>query len=216
MKWSQVCRFLSEKNVQKYALSRKALCIPISRFSSSIRKDPCKTVWHTRAKSDDAAATMPYTELSSHPTTYNRDYAYLPSWRKAPDNKLISIVDQKDYLEVVYEKSSSEGSGSSHQMCRYLYDWLRDICRCDKCFNIVTYNKQTAVSLHPPRPKSIGVSGDGDFIEISWDDGHNSRYSKKVLLTQHLLAKSPRGNDPVIDAQRQLWGSDLPENRFVK
>ncbi|KAJ8040767.1 Gamma-butyrobetaine dioxygenase [Holothuria leucospilota] len=176
-----------------------------------------QSVMYTSTNSDVVqAAKAPCSEIPLHFSAHYKDYAYLPSWRKAPENKLISLVDQKDYLEVVYERSSSEGSSPSHQVCHYSYDWLRDICRCDECFNTVTHNKQTAISLHPQRPKSIGISEDGDFVEISWDGGHDSRYPKSVLLAEYLLAKDPRENDPVIDAQRQLWGSDLPESSFRK
>ncbi|XP_071840924.1 gamma-butyrobetaine dioxygenase-like isoform X2 [Apostichopus japonicus] len=137
---------------------------------------------------------------------YDKDLGYLPLWNQLPAAcKIESVALQQEFLEVVF---------ADQVRCRYPLEWLRDICRCQNCFNHITHNKRTPLVPYPPKARDIEISQNGDAILLRWQDGHESSYASKILLFQYLHSVNTRGNDIVIDAELVHWDANISEDRF--
>lgn len=62
--------------------------------------------------------------------------------------------------------------------------WLRDNCQCPKCFHSGSYSRIHDWELFNPDSvaiQSCSVSEDGAQVDITWHDGHQSRYNSTWL-----------------------------------
>lgn len=54
--------------------------------------------------------------------------------------------------------------------------WLRDNCQCEKCFHSSAKSRTIDWRDFDGNVKATDVKENGDTIQISWDDGHKSKY----------------------------------------
>uniref|UniRef100_A0A1I8P643 Trimethyllysine dioxygenase, mitochondrial n=2 Tax=Stomoxys calcitrans TaxID=35570 RepID=A0A1I8P643_STOCA len=85
--------------------------------------------------------------------------------------------------------------------------WLRDHCRCSKCYNARTKQRLFNLVDMPKdlKAKDLKYTKDDSFLEITWHDGHVSEYQIDFIVSsQHdrFLEKLEK------DTTRTLW--DVP------
>jgi len=100
------------------------------------------------------------------------------------DDATAEVHDYSGLVSVVREG----GKTSSYNAV-----WLRENCRCDACF--VALTAQRAVVFHRLPPEAFVAScvtwvGEEGVVEVTWDDGHLSRYTSQLLMSQ-LFVYSP-------------------------
>ena len=104
---------------------------------------------------------------------------------------VVSAAD--DYLEV-----------SLAGVClRFHYIWLRDNCGCPECRVAQSGERRlfTAGIPRHVRPLEAVLDADSRSLQITWQDGHRSRY-REDWLTRHDYSR-PKTAGPV--AERHLW-----------
>ncbi len=112
-----------------------------------------------------------------------------------------AVTQSDDYLEVVLDGVS---------MC-FHYIWLRDNCGCPECRVAQSGERRVFTAAIPRqlRPRVAVLDAASGALQITWPDGHRSRYSGD-WLTRHDYSR-PRAPEPA--AQRQLWtarGAAIP------
>ncbi|KAI9145000.1 trimethyllysine dioxygenase [Paraphysoderma sedebokerense] len=105
-------------------------------------------------------------------------------------------------LKVEYEKGIQS---------KYLYFWLRDHCRCEKCYHSVTKQRLLDVSEIPLdiKPKSTKV--DENKVVIVWPDNHTSTYELQ-WLKKHSYAPALGTKNLEPERPKILWESTLASN----
>ncbi|KAF3346736.1 hypothetical protein VD0002_g4248 [Verticillium dahliae] len=89
--------------------------------------------------------------------------------------------------------------------------WLRDNCRCEKCVNQQTMqrNFETFAISETIRPDKVTPGAEG--LSIKWrGDGHQSFYPWKFI--KHYLKNDHRSSE---DVEQRLWGADIDIDRPV-
>ncbi|GJQ76032.1 hypothetical protein Trydic_g18085 [Trypoxylus dichotomus] len=64
---------------------------------------------------------------------------------------------------------------------QFHYFWLRDHCRCPKCFNFTTHQISNDVSTIPFDIRPKFCEEDGNKLRITWPDGHKTEYELSLL-----------------------------------
>ncbi|XP_058460482.1 trimethyllysine dioxygenase, mitochondrial [Malaya genurostris] len=95
----------------------------------------------------------------------------------------------------------------SDQSVRVSYVWLRDHCRCNECYNHVTFQRSVCILDIPENMSPQSFKVDEKKLDVIWNDGHVSSYDldfifqsqfevyRETLLQEH--------------AQPVLWDRDL-------
>jgi gamma-butyrobetaine dioxygenase len=96
--------------------------------------------------------------------------------------------EHSDHLSL---RSPSDEERSFHWI------WLRDSCKCGSCFNSHAKQKYFDSALLPLDTKPRSVSVGDETVDITWMDGHQSRYSIAWLLEQDATRAS--------DGTRPRW-----------
>ncbi|TPX36712.1 trimethyllysine dioxygenase [Synchytrium microbalum] len=89
--------------------------------------------------------------------------------------------------------------------------WLRDHCRCPKCYHTVTKQRLVDTFSIPRdiRPSTIHVENT-EHVVINWNhDNHTSTFPLS-WLREHSYA--PKLAAPRVTRQKKLWGAELIEN----
>ncbi|XP_015523409.1 trimethyllysine dioxygenase, mitochondrial isoform X2 [Neodiprion lecontei] len=62
------------------------------------------------------------------------------------------------------------------------YQWLRDHCRCDECYNDTTNQRKLSILDFPPDifPREYNLSD--RVLDVIWDGGHRSKYQISWLV----------------------------------
>ncbi|GIC75514.1 TauD/TfdA family dioxygenase [Moritella sp. F3] len=82
------------------------------------------------------------------------------------------------------------------------YFWLKDNCRCSECLHVSGQRLQEILDLDLTiQPEIVAI--EGDDLVITWQDGHQSRYSSDFLGSMH-FAEQDAINTRVLD-QQVLW-----------
>lgn len=93
--------------------------------------------------------------------------------------------------------------------------WLRDHCRCSKCFHEIT--KQRLIETFDEIPSDVkiakgGIVDSGNAIKVTWADGHESNYSK-TWLSDSGLKKNPRSAERQAMTETRFWtGKSIKKN----
>uniref|UniRef100_A0A182QT31 Trimethyllysine dioxygenase, mitochondrial n=1 Tax=Anopheles farauti TaxID=69004 RepID=A0A182QT31_9DIPT len=87
------------------------------------------------------------------------------------------------------------------------YVWLRDHCRCDRCYNTVTSQRSTSILDLPLDIQPATCNITKDHINIVWQDGHKSIYDLAMVLDNH--AESFRRTLEQHRSEFVLWDRDL-------
>ncbi|XP_071477420.1 gamma-butyrobetaine dioxygenase-like [Diadema antillarum] len=98
-----------------------------------------------------------------------------------------------------------EGLGGASQ--DYPYVWLRDHCRCPKCFHA---GFQTRLSEFKDFDididiKDVVIGDDGRSLSIRWSDDHRSQYSSKWLFCNRFDRSE---GEPVRSIEPELWEAE--------
>ena len=78
--------------------------------------------------------------------------------------------------------------------------WLRDNCGCGECRVSQSGERRLYTATIPDdiAPLEVDVDGEGSFLDISWNDGHRTRFSVSWLL-EHDYSSGPRPRpEPVL------------------
>ncbi|KAJ3218901.1 hypothetical protein HDU67_003540 [Dinochytrium kinnereticum] len=91
--------------------------------------------------------------------------------------------------------------------------WLRDHCRCPKCYHHGTKQRLMSTVDIPRdiRIQSVTLSKELDAVNITWPDGHETKFELSWLRTH---SYNPRVSDAKEFLRRdyKLWGSELVKN----
>lgn len=84
--------------------------------------------------------------------------------------------------EIFFEKDAVRIEIPNSEPIRILYQWLRDHCRCMKCYNETTHQRKLSVLDFPENiiPEKHDLSN--GVLNLIWDGGHGSRYELSWLL----------------------------------
>ncbi|RZF40007.1 hypothetical protein LSTR_LSTR002410 [Laodelphax striatellus] len=108
--------------------------------------------------------------------------------------KIKHVNNFNDHLEVITDGSSST--------LKLNYFWLRENCRCEKCFNNTTNQRHLTIIDLPDDVKPDSCSFNDGKIKILWSDKHNSIYSLDWIIKYSQPEILP---DPI------LWSGKLSE-----
>ncbi|KAJ3108562.1 hypothetical protein HDU97_000844 [Phlyctochytrium planicorne] len=91
--------------------------------------------------------------------------------------------------------------------------WLRDHCKCPKCYHAGTKQRllSTVDISKDIRVQSATLSKDFGSVQITWPDGHESKFDLAWLKTH---SYNPRVSESTDFARREhkLWGAELIRN----
>ncbi|TMW54917.1 hypothetical protein DOY81_000150 [Sarcophaga bullata] len=87
--------------------------------------------------------------------------------------------------------------------------WLRDHCRCNKCYNEATKQRRFNLLDIPKdiKAEEILYLNDGKFLKVTWNGGHISEYDldflysiqvENIKLTNHFNSTKTKWNLPII------------------
>ncbi|XP_059153732.1 trimethyllysine dioxygenase, mitochondrial-like isoform X1 [Physella acuta] len=88
------------------------------------------------------------------------------------------------------------------------YLWLRDHCRCPRCYNTKTFQKNVDADLliKDLTPADVTTSRDGTVITITWKDGHQSQFTSEWITDNFYPGTLTRGY------KRRLWDRAVMES----
>ena len=95
-------------------------------------------------------------------------------------------------------------------LATYPYVWLRDNCRCEKCFHPGSRSRlflMTNLDLNII-PVVADIKKSDQILTIQWSDKHNSYYPLSWLLENHFPSTA---EDPIRNPTRNLWGSEMQQ-----
>ncbi|XP_022909628.2 trimethyllysine dioxygenase, mitochondrial [Onthophagus taurus] len=72
------------------------------------------------------------------------------------------------------------------------YIWLRDHCRCEKCYNQKTNQIMSDVLKIPKNIKPVDCVKINDKLKITWKDGHLTEFSLNYLSNLYKTTKLPQ------------------------
>ena len=104
-----------------------------------------------------------------------------------------AVTQAEDYLELTLDGA----------VLRFHYIWLRDNCGCPEC-RVVQSGERRLFTAGIPRhlrPREVVRDAVSRSLQITWPDGHRSRY-REDWLTRHDYSR-PRL--PASTAERRLW-----------
>lgn len=118
--------------------------------------------------------------------------------KKLIDAKLIS----KKSESVVSVKFDDGKESSYHGI------WLRDHCKCPKCYHTLTKQRLVDTGEIPIDIKPLSLYLNENALQIKWPDGHQSSFDSKWL---HHNSYNPAIK---LETERKytLWGKDLINN----
>ncbi|XP_071963138.1 gamma-butyrobetaine dioxygenase-like isoform X1 [Antedon mediterranea] len=137
--------------------------------------------------------------------------SYIKHQRVAIRKQWMSQLPKSDASHVPPAFLSAENKWLSLQFDQnqknYPYVWLRDNCKCSKCYHEVASQRLLQfVDLDiDVEAKSMHVSESGKDIFINWSDGHEGFYPLSFLEGEHF----PAFSDPLRQVKQELWGSEL-------
>ena len=99
-----------------------------------------------------------------------------------------SQLTQSDDSVIIDWRDSLEGRHKVLTSSKYHYIWLRDNCRCPKCYNPGLNQRfiDSLKALGSAIPTSLSLSSEGSedkmtTMRVMWEDGHESHYSMEWL-----------------------------------
>ncbi|XP_071799183.1 gamma-butyrobetaine dioxygenase-like [Asterias amurensis] len=90
----------------------------------------------------------------------------------------------------------------------YPFVWLRDNCRCTKCFHPVALARSTYAHTLDVEllAKTVTKTQDGSALQVNWDDGHVSEFPSKWLREYRFDNTTP---DQLLNVKYKPWGADV-------
>ena len=86
---------------------------------------------------------------------------------------------------------------------RYHFIWLRDNCWCEECRVLQTGERRIFTAYLPPDIAPTSAVLDGDAVAVTWNDGHDSRYTLSWLDAFDYSNPQPKSST------RHLWDASL-------
>lgn len=86
--------------------------------------------------------------------------------------------------------------------------WLRDHCRCELCYNNVTFQRKVSILDISDNIKILSSTLNDQFFDVVWSDHHKSSYSVDFLT---------RYNSPEVktNSLQIMWNKMIEENKQV-
>ena len=90
----------------------------------------------------------------------------------------------------------------------YPYVWLRDNCRCSKCFHPSSRGRLVLMENLDPEiiPAKAEVNVTDQELHIQWPDKHTSQFPLS-WLQENQFSKMPK--DPVSEPSQRFWGREM-------
>lgn len=86
---------------------------------------------------------------------------------------------------------------------RYHFIWLRDNCWCEECRVLQTGERRIFTAYLPPDIAPTSAVLDGEAVAVTWNDGHDSRYTLSWLDAFDYSNPQPKSST------RHLWDASL-------
>lgn len=128
-----------------------------------------------------------------------------------------SSVERREGSDKIADVSVRQSNDSMYTVrwkdghsARYPFVWLRDNCRCPKCYHPSSYQRLALMANLDPevKPTQQEIAGDGSMLKITWPDNHIGEYPS-CWLRSHQFDKGEY--DPISDIKSVPWGSDLSD-----
>nr|XP_054762219.1 gamma-butyrobetaine dioxygenase-like [Lytechinus pictus] len=173
-----------------------------SNWSRALVATATGSTWNGRLSFSTSTATR--TCWSTNPGTYRPSKILTRTVQTqsaiTTNEEIASIArnTSEDWFEITW-KDGFQG--------QYPYVWLRDNCRCEKCYHQVCYQRSFLMANLDPEVKPVqeGLTDDGKVLKIKWSDDHDSIYPSEWL-------KLHRFDETDFDVVRKIkpvsWGSE--------
>ncbi|KAI7889345.1 trimethyllysine dioxygenase [Mucor mucedo] len=86
--------------------------------------------------------------------------------------------------------------------------WLRDHCHCPQCYHPVTRQRLVDTFSIPRDIQPVALDSTEDALDVTWPDGHQSRYRWDWLHT-HSYSPILRTDEPLQTKRPILWDANL-------
>lgn len=102
-------------------------------------------------------------------------------------NKTIKLTSNQSELTTSFQEScltlDYKVTSSNQYLKKLPYVWLRNNCKCPKCYDEVTEENELDLSQTPVdiKPSHVEQNSEKESFEITWEDGHKSVYNQNHL-----------------------------------
>lgn len=121
-------------------------------------------------------------------------------------NRIASTSLEKDRLKVQWQNGEKS---EFHNV------WLRDHCRCEKCFNYSTYQREYDMLHMPLDIKPTQATSSGEQLHLTWPDGHTTVYNAEWLQNHEYKTRPSirKGTlvEPFLWNKQRITSVDLPQ-----
>ncbi|XP_054272159.1 trimethyllysine dioxygenase, mitochondrial-like [Macrosteles quadrilineatus] len=88
----------------------------------------------------------------------------------------------------------------SNPKVKLSFEWLRENCRCNICYNNITNQRNIRIIDIDPSIQPLNFSTCGKEFVVNWSDGHKSVYDLEWITSQTKVESGP---------QEVLWSGDV-------
>ncbi|XP_050669760.1 gamma-butyrobetaine dioxygenase [Leptidea sinapis] len=91
--------------------------------------------------------------------------------------------------------------------------WLRDNCQCEQCFHVTAKSRIIDYNNFNVDTKPVKVTKNSNSLQVTWDDGHTSKYGFNWLKLRSFSPKyQKKYNDDIYRSPKIVWhGKDFYE-----
>ncbi|XP_041975210.1 gamma-butyrobetaine dioxygenase-like [Aricia agestis] len=92
------------------------------------------------------------------------------------------------------------------EILKFPYVWLRDNCQCAECFHPTAKSRVVDWAKFNLDSKPKDVIKDENSLQVTWDDGHESRYKINWLKLRSFTDKHRKNyNDTIFKPTKKTW-----------
>ncbi|XP_047484489.1 gamma-butyrobetaine dioxygenase-like isoform X1 [Penaeus chinensis] len=121
-----------------------------------------------------------------------------------PRTELASVSQGHNTLKVRWRDGESD---------EFPYVWLRDNCQCPACFLRSASSRLLRVAdlAMDVRPREVQVSKDGYFLQVVWENGHESTYEADWLNERAFNTRQQSVYNNTYRLRPELWDSNMSQ-----
>ncbi|CAF0766806.1 unnamed protein product [Brachionus calyciflorus] len=134
-------------------------------------------------------------------------------FRKLTNFKLIRqvthVVGRQFNIETKFDVNGIEIK-ANNVIKKFPYLWLRDNCKCSKCYNYIADEIDIDLTKLSDSIKPDKVETVKNIISVTWDDGHKSEYNLENFVKNSLMSINESNKE------LYLWNSELIKTGIPK
>jgi gamma-butyrobetaine dioxygenase len=125
------------------------------------------------------------------------------------ETRVRSVVDKRDNTKLLTSRDSLSLEWEDGHHSQFHWIWLRDHCRCERCYNASCDQKHYDAALIDPEIRPVRVEDQNDAVAIQWPDEPDACLS--VYDKQWLRSHDPSGRAPIAteEVMRRAWDVSL-------